>query len=273
MAKVFGVSNSSPETVIETLIRRKVVKSNSDIAVHPVGTKLGVERVKAKAIFLLTIADLTHNMKTLCLSSYKDMPVFVFAAPMKLAEIRGVFPLDYEPDPSLPGFGFILKPLSLRALKTSHESRLKRRDGKYLANLLTHVQEGSLLNTLMTAIYSVPSAAQTITRVTICRWLLNGKKESELSPALQKLQKEYPLTDNARKKLEGIVLSEVGKKYFDALHQYAKAKSDGNAKVDSIAKSTGCSAYEMRYCIHVVEDAESSTLYTSSFEKAKNHRR
>lgn len=277
MAYVFGVANHSPEVLIASLAKTKHISSNSEIAVHPVSTKLPSRfSSKYKCLLLLTVSDLVKNMPVLMSKPYDSVLVFVFAAPMKLNDVIGVQPLDYAPSAEHPGFGFTLSTLSLRPLsRLKTQSDLKRRNGRYLAKLITHVQSGSLLNSLMTFIYTLPSSAQTKMKLEIVQWLYAGKTDKELETRLASLRKDgISVTSKCLEKLGAILFTEVGANYRKAFAEYRKQKKTGKPpKLSAIVKEFGVVEYEMRYVLSVLGDAESAASYTDSYDKAKNRNR
>lgn len=278
MAFVFGISNSAPDAVLEKLSRSKLISSPSEVAVHQVGMPLPSKlSSKVKFLFLLTVADIQKHFKTLMSSRYKDVHVFVFGAPMKLNDIAGIVPLDFEPNPELPGFGFKLSSLTLSPVRRARtQAVLRRKNGKYLDSLLTHVQEGSLLNPLMTAIYGLPSTAQTKVKIVSVSWLYKSKPVSALDASLLTLASNgIRISAAFRTKLVDILTSDAAKKYQAAFSEYRKEKLDsGKApNIQKIAKQYGVVEYEMTYILSVLRDAKSSRQYGDSFEKARNRMR
>lgn len=278
MAFVFGISNSAPDSVLDRLSRSKLIGSPSEVAVHQVGMGLPTKlSSKVKFLFLLTVADVQKHFKALMTSAYKDVHVFVFGAPMKLHDIHGIVPLDYEPNPELPGFGFKMTSLNLSPVRRARtQSQLRRKNGKYLENLLTHVQEGSLLNPLMTAIYGLPSTAQTKVKIAAVSWLYKNKPVSALNASLLDLaSKGIKISAAFHTKLTDILTSDAAKKYQLAFSEYRKDKLDtGKApNIQKIAKQFGVVEYEMTYILSVLRDAKSSRQYGDSFDKARNRMR
>ena len=278
MAFVFGISNSAPDSVIEKLSKYRLIDSPSEVAVHQVGTSLPSKLSrKTKFLFLLTVLDLQRHLALLMTPPYKDVNVFVFGAAMKLNDFSGVVPLDFEPNPELPGFGFKLTELSLSKIRRARtQSKLSRKNGKYLEHLLTHVQEGSLLNPLMTAVYGLPSTAQTKVKIAAVSWLYKSKPVASLDAALQTLSSNgIRISAAFRTKLVDILTSDAAKKYQSAFCEYRREKldSDKAPNIQKIAKQFGVVAYEMTYILSVLRDAKSSKQYNDSFERARNRMR
>lgn len=274
MSFVFGVSSTSPNTVLEKLCKANLIKLPSEVAVHAVGEALPA-KLKEKFLFLLTASDLTGNINMLMTSPYRDTRVFVFGSPMKLHIVAGVKPLDFEVNPEQPGFGFKLSSLSLTPVrKAKVQSALKRRTEKYLEHLLTHVQEGSLLNPLMTAIYSLPSTSQTKVKIVSVSWIYKSKTVAQLDEALDQLSSSgIKISAAFRTKLTDILTSDAAKKYQAAFSEYRKDKVHTAApSIQKIARQFGTVEYEMTYILSVLRDAKSSRQFGDSFDKARNRK-
>lgn len=273
MAKIFGVSNHTPEVLVQALVKSKIAQSHSDVGIIPVNSKLSAT-AKHKCLLFLTPADLHRNIPTLSTQSYQGCHAFLFANPMRVHELTGVTPLDFEANPEYPGFGFTLKSLSLAPVKCAKaDSVVTRRNGKYLSKLIRYVQKGSLLNPLMTFIYTLPSSAQGRVKTAVVKWLYLGKPRSFLERILEDVA-SGAITQRTKDKLATILFTDAGTAYQKAFAEFRRLKKEGSpVNIAKLAKTFDVSDYEMRYILSVIEDNKRASNYADSFEKAKNRKR
>lgn len=266
MLKVFGVANHSPEFVVRAL--GKAIAGEGRVSILPVGHSISNPKSLSDFVLILAVRDLMHNLKVL---SGSPSRFFVFGSPMDLHELEGVVPLDYNCNPAFPGFGFNLLPLDLsKATRARCEpAPIKRRSGQYLLRLVEHTQKGSLLQPLMTFIYTLPASAQSEVKEAVLNWLFSGKADSYLDAALSSV-KQVTVTARTRAKLKTHLLSPSGRALQKAFADYRAAKKEGRpVKIDALATAHGVQAYEMRYVLSVLEGVKGSKLYVNSFEKTK----
>lgn len=273
MAKIFGVSNHTPEVLVQALVKSKIAQSHSDIGIIPVNSKLSTKS-RHSCLLFLTPADLHRNIPVLSTNAYQGCNAFLFANPMRVHELNGVTPLDFEENPEYPGFGFTLKPLTLQPVKAAKtESNVSRKNGKYLSKIIRYVQQGSLLNPLMTFIYTLPSSAQGRVKTAVVKWLYLGKPKSFLEKVLNNIE-QVTVTQRTKDKLADILFTDEGASYQKAFAEYRRLKKAGSpVNLVKLAKSFGVSDYEMRYILSVVEDSKRAANYADSFEKAKNRKK
>lgn len=271
----FGVANNAPAVVIQELLKKKVVATMKEISILPSNTKIPKKIPEYKVLLVLNVGDLVANRIALESKIFKDIKVILFADAMKISDFVGVTPLDFEPSAEHPGFGFKLLPLNLSTVKRTSliHSKIERKHGKYLENLVCHVRSGSLLNPLMTFLYTLPSTVQTRVKVAVVKWIYLSKTEKDLEKILSELP-DILLTTRVVDKLKSILLTEIGKNYQDAFAEYRKALKAGSLpKVPALVKKYGVSDYEMRYIMSIIKDNdESAKLYTDSFDKARNRK-
>ena len=273
MIRVFGVSNHSPEAFVRALVKFKRA-TPADIGILPVNFHLSDKKpTKHTFLFFLTVSDLMRNLEVLKTPKYEGCSAVVFSNPMRLNELVGIQPLDFAPNPEYQGFGFLLKTLDMQKVRTFKGSEtVERRSGKYLARLVEHVQQGSLLNPFMTFIYTLPSSMQGPVKTSVLKWLYSGKPDSYLNKAFDSIE-QGNVTARIRTKLKDILLTEVGRSFQAAFKTYREAKKAGSVNVPKIAKAHQVSDYELRYILSVIEDTKRSGLYVDSFDKAKNRKK
>lgn len=266
MVKVFGVANHSPEVVIRSLVKCKRATLN-EIGILPVGYALTSKKPSHKYLMFLTTRDLMHNLEILCSPKYEECYSIVFANPMKLNELQGIQPLDFESNPEYSGFGFILRNLDMSKFKSFKGSQgIQRQNGHYLSRLVQFVQQGSLLNPLMTLIYTMPSSIQAQVKAAVVKWLYYAKAEPYLDKYFDEI--EGSLTKRVRQKFKDILFTEVGKNFQSAFKAYRTTKTDNLVK---LSKQHSVADYEMRYILSVVRGLDQT--FTDSFDKAKNRKK
>lgn len=264
MAQIFGVANHSPEYVIDALRKAKLIESLKNIGIVPSEQRLS-RRTSCEYLLLLSTKDLRRNASILATSKYQNVRVFVFANPMDLSEIEGLTALDYESNPEYPGFGFKLKAFNVREVKKASESRLEYRRGRYLHKLIKYVKRGSLLNPLMTYLYTLPSSTNNFVKIAVAKWFMSGKPNKSLLTALDK-----EVSDNVRNRLSAILFNEVGDRFKLV---FARIRENGLSDLKAAAKEHQVSDYEIRYLLSVLSNSESGAGFESSFDRARNRKR
>lgn len=265
MAILFGVANNAPEYVIEKLLKSGI-KSN-EIGLIPHNSRAAA-KPSYKLVLVLTYSDFARNLPVFKSEAYRNTQIILFASAMRIAEYTGMTFLDFDRDKEHPEYGFNFKPLNLRALRTQKPAEIVRTKGKYLSKIIKHVKEGSLLNPLMTFIYTLPSVAQTEVKIAVAKWLVESRKDPELAKLLSNL-KTTTVTERVKNKLSDILMTDLGVAYRKAFAEYRTQKKAGDVKFPRIAKDFGVAEYEMKYLLSVMEDSK-HTLYADSFDKARN---
>ncbi len=263
----FGVSNHSPDQALHFLQRRKIVAEQSEIAIVPSGTLLSTEKKPSrKFLFILSVSDFYRNLKTLNSVNYANVQLFVFASPLRVAELTHCTPLDFEPHPANEGLGFLLrKDINL----ADYKLRLKNKEGgtptvqinkkKYLTLLTDNVKHGSLLNPLMTFLYTLPSSThQTPVKEAVVDYLYKGDSWAALEQMLDDI-KGVIISKRIRDRLKEILQDASGTNIRAAFKEYRAGKKAGKAPLwSSLAKTHSVSEYEMKYLKSVYE-AKTST--------------
>lgn len=265
--KLFGIANHCPEELIRCLLRRKV--EATDIAILPIN-KILKNELNYAHLLILSHGDLVANAEFL--ENYaNDTNVYYFANAMKLKQYENLVALDFEPDPEYPGYGFILhNKLNVSLIqRATTVNKLKRINENYMNNVISHSRKGSLLNALMTFIYSIPSQYQTRIKNIFAKWLYEGKQNEFLIKSINHLniEMEEKVVKRILKRLNNLLFTEVGKSYQKAFQEYRKDKNKIN--IDKISKVYNVSAYEMRYIISLVEDDQKIKL-ANSFDDARS---
>lgn len=249
----FGVSNHSPEQALHFLVRRSIVADTSAVAIVPAGTLLATDKKPSrKIIFILSISDFNRNLKTLNSASYQHTQVFLFASPLRVAELSNTTALDFEPHPANQGLGWLLKKeFNLAALKARLRQpvlEVSRQSTKYLTLLTDTAKQGSLLNPLMTFIYTLPSSThQTPVKEAVVDYLYKGSSFEALESLLDSI-KGIIVSDRIRDRLKAILQAEEGLNIRKAFKEYRAAKKIGKViPWPTLARNHGVADYELRY--------------------------
>jgi hypothetical protein len=257
----FGITNHSPDQALRFLTTKKVIKDSSEVAIVPSGTILKEGKKPVRPIlFILTVMDFYRNVEVLNSKKYEGAQVFVFASPLRIRELANIVPLDFEVNAATAGLGFILKKeLDLNAYRKGCKvdaQEVKRKTAEYLTMLTDNVKRGSLLNPLMTFLYTLPSAThQTPVKEAVAMYLYKGKSFEKLEEMLDGI-KGVIISKRVRDKLKEILKSEVGENYRAAFKAFRESKDDGKTPaLQAICKKFGTSDYEMKYLRSIVEAA------------------
>lgn len=247
--RVFGVTNHTPEQVVEFLLRGRYVKKAAEIGIVPPGSS--VDQV-FKFVLLLTVADFSKNYTRLSASGCN---VFVFSNPIDLLGYEGLFFADCA---QTDDFTFSYGPLAinLRGASTLRKTRID-----FLGDLIAHVRQGSLLTPLMTFIYTLSPQSQKTIKLLSVEYLYGTKVKKRLIS-----EASLVLTERAVEKLIGVLSTSAADTYRAAFAQLRTKKTS----VELVAERTGTSAYELSYMLSVLSNKKSS--YADSMDKAKNRK-
>lgn len=259
MAHVFGISNHSPDKVLTFLLKRDAIAEMSKVAIVPFGTQLKPDAKPVRSIlFVISVSDLYRNLTVINSKAYRNTQIFVFASPLRINELENAIPLDYEDNQANKGVGFVLKKdinfaAYSRALK-AERGEVKRLDTKYLTLLTDTTKHGSLLNPLMTFIYTLPGASyQTPVKEAIAVYLYKGISFDKLQSIFDGLR-DVNISQKHRDRIRDILVSEVGDRYRAAFKEYRAAKAaDKTVPLTSICKRNGTSEYEMKYLKSIID--------------------
>ena len=262
MTYLFGVANHSPEMLTAEIHKAGLIRDRKEIHVVPTGTYL--ERCSKRVIYFLSARDVARNASRLLLRKYDDTHVFVFDAAISLCSLE-VTPVDYESDPECPKFGFKHKALSrskIKSVKAKCQHVYRKFD--ILPHLVSFVRTGSLLNPLMTFIYSLPTPIQTKVKVAVVSWIYFSKSAKSLEKLFNSIQ-GIQLSDRVKEKARDILLSEVAQKYQNFFVAYRDDTS-----VMQRLRDFNVSPYEVNYILSIVN---SDNNFADSYDKAKNRKK
>lgn len=254
----FGLSNHSPDQAVNMFLSKGIIADESEIAVLPSGTRLRENKKPVReVIFVLSIPDFRRNLEVFNSTKYANARVFLFASALRINELNNVVALDFDKNPERGGLGFNMRkdlnlPLYRRALKCDEGDGVKHAPIKYLNTLTDNVKRGSLLNPLMTFIYTLPSGThQTRIKEAIAKYIYRGLSYKKLEEFFDEM-KDITITKRVRDRFKEILTSEIGENYkaaFKALHD----EPDAAKGIEKVCKKFQTSDYEMRYLKSIVD--------------------
>lgn len=254
----FGLSNNSPDQAVGTLLSKNVIEDASEIAVLPSGTRLKENKKPVRnVIFCLSVTDFNRNLEVLNSARYAMVRVFIFASPLRIREMQNVVALDFDVNPAASGLGFLMRkdlnmPLYKKTIKTAQAEQVSRVAAHYLNTLTDNVKRGSLLNPLMTFIYTLPSSThQTPVKEAIAKFLYKSLPYSRLEIMLDEIR-GVTVNKRVRDRLKEILTSEVGENYRAAFKAMGALPEDKD-RIETICKQFHTSDYEMKYIESIVK--------------------
>ncbi len=259
----FGLSNHSPDQAMQSMLSKGIVADPSEVAILPSGSRLKENKKPVRSvIFVLCVSDFDRNVAVFNSKKYADVRVFIFASPLRIKELNNVVALDFDSNPAGLGLGFVLrKDFNMvayrKALKTENEN-VKKEPAHYLRVLTDNAKLGSLLNPLMTFIYTLPSAThQTPVKEAVAQYLYKGLTYKRFEEMLDELR-DITVTKRVRDRLKEILTSEVGENYRSAFKALSLVPRDklvikDKAALQAICAKYNTSDYEMSYVRSIVE--------------------
>ena len=230
-------SVSSPVAV------QKYLTAKRDKSIHylPIGSTVSGSH---KIIFILHYEDLIHNLSKLNRMSTR---VFVFADPFKLRQIVNINLIDFKPVSKYSGT------ISNISLPHAMPKRYYVKD-TFIADLISITIRGSLLNMLMTWIYSLPKVnLQTTVKNAVVEWLFNGDGDYQIIYDRLRVISQIGGTklDEGMK----ILTSKNIENYILAFNHIARTTTSYNAvDVDNVSKLFSVDTFELNYCIHIYRE-------------------
>jgi len=261
--QLIGVGNHSPEQVISWLTR----KGHKSVTVVPSGKILIPDdsRKYKRIMIFSTYRDFRRNWKLVGSSSFSSKVFFVHGTPSKLHEFDQMFYSDFDPIRGQRSFGFKLhskfKEINLKKIGKDEPTRSKTR--YFMPNLIEAVKQGSLLNKLMSAIYTVKgSSNQKLLTLTICQWLYGGESPNLLRKRIQNYGGQLRITELMCNRFDDILLTEIGFSFQEAFEEVIDYKKRGkDVPFREIGQSYGIPDFELRY-INVKLDNERTNKTT-----------
>lgn len=252
----FGLSNHSPDQAMNSLVSKGIINEPSEIAVLPSGIRLKENKKPIRSVlFILNVQDFQRNLTVLNSVRYENVQVFIFASPLRIRELQNVLALDFDVNPTANGLGFTMrKDFNMvayrKAMKKEGAEEVSKVTTHYLGILTENVKRGSLLNPLMTFIYTLPSAThQTPIKEAVAHYLYKFQSFKAFEESLDGLR-NITITKRVRDRLKEILTSEIGENYKAA---FKALSSEKDATIKSVCEKFRTSDYEMKYIQSIVE--------------------
>lgn len=252
MAILYGVANHSPEQFYRWVESEYSINHLKHVTQVPVNGKLNLKKKYKRILVFLSLSDFHRNVPILNEKPFSNKHIFIFASPVRLHEISNINMLDTKPSTTAPGYGYTLSKVFLPNVfdpNAKSKEPISKADRTFLTRLINKVQKGSLLNALMTCIYTLKGAAQQKpVNSAVCAWLYYGGDAKKLDKMFTALKGEVGLTQNTRDKLHNILVSDVGEGIQKSFEVIRDLRERGKSiPYDKIAEKFGVSPFELRY--------------------------
>ncbi len=250
----FGVCNSDPDKVAQTLINWGTIKSVADIYQLPYRQSLKPERVEQSVLFM-SAADALHNAKALLeLNGYQ---VFVFDSPLRFVELEGLVPLDMEAGRSTMVVYRMSHHLNRaayqKALRSDQTSTLRRRRDQYLYDLMDVVKGGRFVTPLVTAVNCLPAGSRLDIIECVCETVMMGHTNKKAKAVIGAARIKGTLSDIWLGKLIRMLEGEVGQGMKD---MFAATAEKAASTARRIAKEVRIKPHEAEYVRAIMESVE-----------------
>jgi hypothetical protein len=252
----FGLSNHSPDQAMASLVAKGIIDDPSEIAVLPSNIRLRENKKPIRSVlFILNVSDFLRNLNVLNSVRYENVQVFIFASPLRVRELQNVTALDFDVNPAANGLGFTVRkdmnmPLYKRVLRGEGSEEVSKVNTHYLGILTDNVKRGSLLNPLMTFIYTLPSSThQTPIKEAVAHYLYKSLTFKQFEDSLDALR-NITITKRVRDRLKEILTSEIGENYRKA---FKALSSEKDATIKSVCETFHTSDYELKYIQSIAE--------------------
>lgn len=242
MAFLFGVSMVSPEDAMGRLAKTSAVDSITDIGVVASGYRLQAEP-PSPVLFFLSIRDFQRNLLVLNSKKYEQVVCLLFGSPLALVATNAeLIDADRETLEILPkpNFGKIVK-----VIRKSSPPKLRVDKIDFISRFVDDARTGSLLNPLMTFIYSLKSQQQGYVKLMCAKWLSRNASIDTLRAKLQNY--EYPISANKFGQLSSILLSEEAASFRRAFQELR-----AGARVSDVCAKHSVPEYEVNYLSSVL---------------------
>jgi hypothetical protein len=275
MAKVICVCNNVPDTIISLLsdivkdVKYSLLEINKKYPKIP----------KSKFLFALSFPDFLNSLKKVNSDNYNETTIFLFCSAVQAKTLSHVYLLDLMKNSKtsclIKSFYKDLSPEVLSGfLHKSFSSKRKVReiDKEFKYRLIDSIKSGSLLNPMMTLLYSVKADGHIRIKQLIFEFLTSSKmKVSDLESMLKKSYEWGTISTQFRTKLIALLTSELGQKYKSVLQKvYDSRKSSEVISIQSLAKKNEIDAYEIKYIMNVLMKQKKKSLTGKCFTEIYN---
>jgi len=169
--------------------------------------------------------------------------IILFEGPITAMSIKGAKLLDLKINKEAPYYGIEYSSLNYSVFKKAEHEQCTIEKYDYANNIIESIESKSILNPLMTAIYTVSSSAQKPVKIAVVNWLSYDGKVKNLPNLLTKLSDNVKLNSNNIAQLNSVLQSELATIYTRALKQ--------GGDVNELAEEYNISAYDLSYILSV----------------------
>lgn len=249
--KLIAVCNNTPDTIYKMLEELE----KTDITYIQYNSKIP-SRIKTEYMFIFSFYDFRSGLKTLNSEAYKNKTVFLFCPIVSAKALSKIYFLDVAKTRKTEySIKSMYKDLSLEILSAYLDKpyRVKKiiiLDRAYAYTLIDHAKSGSLLNPLMTILYTVKAEGGLKVKEVVFKWLASKKGVEDLQKWLNEAYKFGMVTQGFAKSLLNLFNSDLGKMYKKAFIEILDQteKSD----IAKVAKKYDIDSYELRYIVNTL---------------------
>jgi hypothetical protein len=239
----FGVISHSPRQTMAWLHRKYNVPYSSFGVAHD-----GFKKVKPVMMFK-SFSSFRRGLPKLSGSQCENVRCLVFCSPLEFGRAKGMYGLDVSP--KLPVHEMNPSSKFRRIWDKARPRPVRFRNRDYSKELVERVREGSLLNPLMSFIYTLPSSThQKPIKLLAATSIVSGSSQSKIYAALDHFNRTsgFTISPKAIKTLIEILES-------PAAYSYRKAFVDLRTRnLQDVVKDHDIDSYEMNYMMSVTRD-------------------
>jgi len=272
MAKVIAICNNVPDTINSMLNEL----GYNDVKIIQSGTLM---TKKDKFCMILSFLDFKNNLKLINSEQHVNSTVFLFCPVIKVKSFKNIIFLDVVKNSATSCLiRSLYKDPSKAKLKgildAEHTTKkVKEIDKEFKYHLVESMQTGSLLNPMMTLLYSVKAEAHIRIKEMIFNYFLSKKTIAELEKDLIKSYEWGSVSKNCRIGLINLLQSDIGKTYKDVFTLVStKKKADEKFNLASIAKKRGIDDYEIKYIMSTLMSKKKKSAKGKSLTEIYNAR-
>ena len=201
-----------------------------------------VADIKAKATKrcsgILLYTNYSQNKSTIESLVDNNVKIVVFDGPITALSLDANL-LDIKRTETPPYYGIEFIKFNRNVWRNGLDTDLVFKKYDHQIEIIKAIESKSLLNSLMTAIYVLPSSSQKQVKIGLINWLFFDGHRSNLGPLLTALSERTRITKNSIDQLVEIMNSELAATYAKALKQKGEASD--------VAKAFNISDYDIRY--------------------------
>lgn len=227
---LYIVANHSPTLVTEWLAKKhKIVPSNAKLT------------SKSSGVFYIFGLQEFKALRDIHKSSAR---IILFEGPITAMGFEGANLLDLKLESSSPYYGIKYSSLDSTVFKkAAHYNVYPFKKYCYYNNIIKAIESKSILNPLMTTIYSLPSTSQKHVKVEVVNWFSYDGKVKNLPSLMLEISKEVKISSTVVTQLISILSSDLAALYCKAI------KTKGTS--EELAERYGISAYDLNYMLSV----------------------